>query len=150
MTKSTEITMEKAREMAEYVKMHATETITYPNFNECCVMGALDVKYFLIYENEVLVQIIRECKIDYEDFINEYNVEQTKEIVIYGTKIKYNSKDKYLVNEFITACNNYMQDIADISEVINIKDAMYKKGICDSVYDDEIINMKYGCYKLID
>ncbi len=86
-----------------------------------------------------------------DERVTKINVVETpKEITIYGTKIKYISKDKDLVNEFITVCNNYIQDIADISDVIGIKQEMYNKGICATVYDDEIVNIKYGCYRLID
>lgn len=150
MTKTIEITIEKATEMEEFIKINATNTLIYSNGNERCVIEQLAESYYLIYENEELVGI---NKHDYngleEHLIAEYKVEQPKEITIYGVKITYTKKDIDLVNKFISECNGYIKDYNGIDVPTHTHSMMANRGLCDFNFDDTIINCKYG-YSLLD
>lgn len=144
------ITIEKATEMEEFIKINATRTIIESNGNVRCAMEQLSECYYFIYENETLVKIIKR---DYdgleEHFVAEYTVEQPKEITIYGTKIAYTKKDIDLVNKFINDCNAYVKDICGIDTPTHTHSIMVSRGLCDFNFDDTIINCKYG-YSLLD
>lgn len=148
MLKETEITMEKAKEMEDYIKINATETTCDISNCYCGEFNSLDLKYYLYYENESLVKIVRFCKID-DAFTVEYRVEQPKTITIYGTKITYTKKDIDLVNRFISECNGYVKDYNGIEVPTHTHSIMVNRGLCDFNFDDTIINCKYG-YSLLE
>lgn len=148
MFRTTEITMEKARVMEEYVKMNATKTSVDSTDSVHYDIDSLDLKYCLCYENESLIKIVGACRIDGEVFTVNYVVEQPKEITIYGTKITYTKKDIDLVNKFISECNGYIKDYNGIDEPTNTHSMMAKRGLCDFNFGDTIIDCKYG-YSLL-
>ena len=143
--KEIKITLKNAKAMEEFVKINATKTTIDSKGNvKCDIENTLET-YFLIYEDEKLTSIIKKCTFNSEDvFTLKYVVEQAKEIVIYGTKIKYTSEDREIVNSFIKACNAYMKNECEISEATLIQIKMFKSGLCDELMDDSIVNMKYG------
>lgn len=139
------ITLKNAKDMEEFVKINATKTTIDSKGNVRCDIENILETYFLIYDNEKLTSIIKKCQFNSEDvYIIKYVVEQPKEIVIYGTKIKYTSADREIVNSFIKACNEYMKDEVGICEPVSIQIEMFKSGLCDELMDDSIVNMKYG------
>lgn len=143
--KEIKITLKKAKDMEEFVKINATKTTIDSKGNvKCDIENTLET-YFLIYEDEKLTSIIKKCTFNSEDvYAVKYVVEQAKEIVIYGTKIKYTSADIEIVNSFIKACNEYMKDEVGIDEPTSIQIEMFESGLCDELMDDSIVNMKYG------
>jgi hypothetical protein len=147
--KEIKITLKNAKDMEEFVKINATKTTIDSKGNiKCDIENTLET-YFLIYEDEKLTSIIKKCTFNSEDvFTVKYVVEQAKEIVIYGTKIKYTSADREIVNTFIKACNEYMKDKVGIGEPTFIQIEMFKRGLCDELMDDSIVNMKHG-YDLV-
>lgn len=147
--KEIKITLKDAKDMEEFVKINATKTTIDSKGNvKCDIENILDT-YFLIYEDEKLTSIIKKCTFNSEDvYTVKYVVEQAKEIVIYGTKIKYTSANREIVNSFIKACNEYMKGECGIVEPFFIQAEMFKSGLCDELMDDSIINMKYG-YDLV-
>lgn len=147
--KETKITLKKAKDMEEFAKINATKTTIDSKGNVRCDIENILETYFLIYEDEKLTSIIKKCTFNSEDvFIVKYVVEQPKEIVIYGTKIKYTSEDREIVNSFIKACNEYMKDECGIGNPTSIQMEMFNSGLCDELMDDSIIQMKYG-YDLV-
>lgn len=147
--KEIKITLKKAKDMEEFVKINATKTTIDSKGNVRCDIENTLETYFLIYEDEKLTSIIKKCTLNSEDVYNvKYTVEQTKEIVIYGTKIKYTSADREIVNSFIKACNEYMKDKVEIGVPTFIQIEMFKSGLCDELMDYSIVNMKHG-YDLI-
>ena len=143
--KEIKITLKKAKDMEEFVKINATKTTINSKGNVKCDIEKTLETYFLIYENEKLTSVIKKCE---ETPVIKYVVEQPKEIVIYGTKIKYTSADRDIVNSFITACNCYMKNECEIAVPTNIQIQMFNDGLCDELMDASIINMKYG-YDLV-
>lgn len=147
--KEIKITLKKAKDMEEFVKINATKTTIDSKGNVRCDIENILETYFLIYEEEKLISIIKKCTFNSEDiFIIKYVVEQPNEIVIYGTKIKYTSEDREIVNLFIKACNEYMKDECGIGNPSSIQMEMFNRGLCDKFMDGSIINMKYG-YDLV-
>lgn len=147
--KEIKITLKKAKDMEEFVKINATKTTIDSKGNVRCDIESTLETYFLIYEDEKLTSIIKKCAFNSEDvYTVKYVVEQAKVIVIYGAKIKYTSADREIVNSFIKACNEYMKDKAEIGELTHIQIEMFKRGLCDELMDDSIVNMKYG-YDLV-
>lgn len=147
--KEIKITLKNAKDMEEFVKINATKTTIDSKGNVRCNIENILETYFLIYEDEKLTSIIKKCTCNSEDFyIVKYVVEQPKEIVIYGTKIKYTSADIEVVNSFIKACNEYMKDECGIGKPASIQMVMFNSGLCDKIMDGSIINMKYG-YDLV-
>lgn len=143
--KEFKITLKNAKDMEEFVKINATKTTIDSKGNVRCDIENILETYFLIYEDEKLISIIKKCTFNSEDFyIVKYVVEQLEEIVIYGTKIKYTSVDIYIVNSFIKACNGYMKNEVEIDKLASIQIEMFKRGLCDELMDDSIIKMKYG------
>lgn len=143
------ITLKKAKDMEEFVKINATKTTIDSKGNVKCDIENRSETYFLIYENEKLKSIIKKGVFYSEEVLEiKYVVEQPKEIVIYGTKIKYTSADRDIVNSFITACNCYMKNKCEIAVPTNIQIQMFNDDLCDGLMDDSIINMKYG-YDLV-
>ena len=147
--KEIKITLKNAKDMEEFVKINATKTTIDSKGNvRCDIESTLEI-YFLIYEDEKLTSIIKKCAFNSEEvYTVKYVVEQAKEIVIYGTKIKYTSADREIVNSFIKACNCYMKNEGEIDKPTLIQIEMFKRGLCDDLMDDSIVNMKYG-YDLI-
>lgn len=147
--KEIKITLKNAKDMEEFVKINATKTTIDSKGNvKCDIENTLET-YFLIYEDEKLTSIIKKCAFNSEDvYTVKYVVEQAKEIVIYGTKIKYTSADREIVNSFIKACNAYMKNEGEIDKPTLIQIEMFKRGLCDILMDDSIVNMKYG-YDLV-
>lgn len=147
--KEIKITLKKAKDMEEFVKINATKiTIDSKGNVRCDIENTLET-YFLIYEDEKLISIIKKCAFNSEEtYIVKYVVEQAKEIVIYGTRIKYTSADREIVNSFIKACNEYMKYEGSIYEPFSIQSEMFDRGLCDKLMDSSIINMKYG-YDLV-
>lgn len=147
--KEIKITLKKAKDMEEFVKINATKTAIDSKGNVRCDIESTLETYFLIYEDEKLISIIKKCVFNSEEiYIVKYIVEQAKEIVIYGTRIKYTSADREIVNSFIKACNEYMKDEAGIYEPTSIQIEMFNRGLCDKLMNDSIVNMKYG-YDLV-
>lgn len=147
--KELKITLKNAKDMEEFVKINATKTTIDSKGNVKCDIENILETYFLIYDDEKLTSIIKKCTFNSEDvFTLKYVVEQAKEIVIYGTKIKYTSADREIVNSFINACNDYMKNACDICEITLIQIEMFKRGLCDELMDNSIVNMKYG-YDLV-
>lgn len=147
--KEIKITLKKAKDMEEFVKINATKTTIDSKGNVRCDIESTLETYFLIYEDEKLISIIKKCAFNSEEiYIVKYVVEQAKEIVIYGTRIKYTSADREIVNSFIKACNEYMKDEARIYEPSSIQSEMFNRGLCDKLMDSSIIYMKYG-YDLV-
>ena len=147
--KEIKITLKKAKDMEEFVKINATKTTIDSKGNVRCDIENILETYFLIYDDEKLKSIIKKCTFNSEDvFIVKYVVEQPKEIVIYGTKIKYTSDDREIVNSFIKACNGYMKDECGIDKPSSIQIEMFNSGLCDEIMDGSIIEMKYG-YDLV-
>jgi hypothetical protein len=143
------ITLKNAKDMEEFVKINATKTTIDSKGNVRCDIENILETYFLIYDDEKLTSIIKKCAFNSEDvFIVKYVVEQTKEIVIYGTKIKYTSADREIVNLFIKACNGYIKNECGIDKPTSIQHEMFNRGLCDKLMDGSIINMKYG-YDLV-
>lgn len=144
------ITLKKAKKMEEFAKINATKTTIDSKGNVRCDIEDLLETYFLIYEDEKITSIIKKCTLNTGHFyiVKKYVVEQPKEIVIYGTKIKYTSADREIVNSFIKACNEYMKDEGSICEPTSIQSEMFNRGLCDKLMDSSIINMKYG-YDLV-
>lgn len=143
------ITLKKAKDIEEYAKINATKTTIDSKGNVRCDIENILETYFLIYEDEKITSIIKKCTLNSEHFyIVKYVVEQPKEIVIYGTKIKYTSEDREIVNSFIKACNEYMKNECGIEKSASIQIEMFNSGLCDKLMDDSIINMKYG-YDLV-
>lgn len=143
--KEIKITFKKAKDMEEFAKINATKTTIDSKGNVRCDIENILETYFLIYEDEKLTSIIKKCTFNSEDvFIVKYVVEQSKEIVIYGTKIKYISADREIVNSFIKACNEYMKNECGIEKPASIQIEMFVSGLCDELMDDSIISMKYG------
>lgn len=146
--KEIKITLKNAKDMEEFVKTNATKTTIDSKGNVKCDIESTLETYFFIYEDEKLTSI-KKCAFNSEDdFTVKYVVEQAKEIVIYGTKIKYTFADRELVNSFIKACNDYMKNECEIGEISLIQLEMFKRGLCDELIDGTIINMKYG-YDLV-
>lgn len=146
--KEIKITLKKAKDMEEFVKINATNTTIDSKGNVRCDIENILETYFLIYEDEKLTSIKR-CTFNSEDvYIVKYVVEQPKQIVIYGTKIKYTSDDREIVNSFIKACNEYMKDECGIGKPTSIQTEMFNSGLCDELMDSSIIQMKYG-YDLV-
>lgn len=144
------ITIEKAKEMEKFIKINANKTTIESNLNECCEFTVLGLRYYLIYEDETLVRIImHEFDENEEIEVTLYEVEQPKEITIYGVKITYTKKDIDLVNRFITECNGYINDYNGIEVPTHTHSIMANRGLCDFNFDDTIINCKYG-YSLIE
>lgn len=147
--KEIEITLKNAKDMEEFVKINATKTTIDSKGNVRCDIENILETYFLIYEDEKLTSIIKKCTFNSGDvYIVKYVIEQLKEIVIYGTKIKYTSSDIEIVNSFIMACNGYMKNEVEINKLTSIQVEMFKRGLCDELMDDSIINIKYG-YDLV-
>lgn len=147
--KEIKITLKDAKDMEEFVKINATKTTIDSKGNVKCDIENILESYFLIYEDEKLTSIIKKCTFNSEDvYTVKYVVEQAKEIVIYGTKIKYTSANREIVNSFIKACNEYMKDECGIDEPTYIQIEMFKSGLCDELMNDSIVNMKYG-YDLV-
>lgn len=147
--KEIKITLKKAKDMEEFVKINATKTTIDSKGNVRCDIENILETYFLIYDDEKLTSIIKRCEFNSEDvFTVKYVIEQTKEIVIYGTKIKYTSEDIETVNSFIKSCNEYMKNECGIDNPTSIQIEMFNRGLCDKFMDDSIINMKYG-YDLV-
>ena len=148
--KEIKITLKKAKDMEEFVKINATKTTIDSKGNVRCDIENILETYFLFYDDdEKLTSIIKKCIFNSEDdFIVKYVVEQPKEIVIYGTKIKYTSDDKEIVNSFIKACNEYMKDECGIDKLASIQMEMFNRWLCDELMDGSIIQMKYG-YELV-
>lgn len=143
------ITLKKAKDMEEFAKINATKTTIYSKGNVRCDIENILETYFLIYDGKKLTGIIKKCTYNSEDvFSVKYVVEQPKEIVIYGTKIKYTSEDIEIVNSFIKACNEYMKNECGICNPASIQTEMFNSGLCDKLMDGSIINMKYG-YDLV-
>lgn len=146
--KEIKITLKKAKDMEEFVKINATKTTIDSNGNVRCDIENILETYFLIYEDEKITSI-KKCAFNSEDvFTVKYVVEQPKEIVIYGTKIKYTSEDIEIVNLFIKACNEYMKNECGIDIPTSIQHEMFNIGLCDELMDSSIIQMKYG-YDLV-
>lgn len=147
--KEIKITLKKAKDMEEFVKINATKTTIDSKGNVRLDIENILETYFLIYEDEKLTSIIKRCTFNSEDdYIVKYVVEQPTEIVIYGTKIKYNSEDREIVNSFIKACNEYMKNECGIGKPTSIQTEMFNSGLCDKLMDGSIVNMKYG-YDLV-
>lgn len=147
--KEIEITLKNAKDMEEFVKINATKTTIDSKGNVRCDIENILETYFLIYDGEKLTSIIKKCAFNSEDvYTIKYVVEQPKEIVIYGTKIKYTSKDREIVNSFIKACNEYIKNECEIDKPASIQIEMFDSGLCDKLMDGSIINMKYG-YDLV-
>lgn len=147
--KEIKITLKNAKDMEEFVKINATKTTIDSKGNVRCDIENTLETYFLIYEDEKLTSIIKKCEFNSEEvYTVKYAVEQAKEIVIYGTKIKYTSADREIVNSFIKACNGYMKDEVGIAEATIIQSEMFKRGLCEELMNGSIINMKYG-YDLV-
>lgn len=147
--KEIKITLKNAKDMEEFVKINATKTTIDSKGNVRCDIENTLETYFLIYDNEKLTSIIKKCLFNSEEvYTVKYVVEQPKEMVIYGTKIKYTSADREIVNLFIKACNEYMKDKCGIDKATIIQIEMFKKGLCDDLMNDDIVNMKYG-YDLV-
>lgn len=147
--KEIKITLKNAKDMEEFVKINATKTTIDSKGNVRCDIENILETYFLIYEDEKLTSIIKKCAFNSEDvYTVKYVVEQAKEIVIYGTKIKYTSMDIDIVNSFITACNRYMRNECGIEVPTDIQIQMFNDGLCDKLMSNDIINMKYG-YDLV-
>jgi hypothetical protein len=147
--KEIKITLKKAKDMEEFAKINATKTTIDSKGNVRCDIENILETYFLIYDDEKLTSIIKKCTFNSEDvFIVKYVVEQPKEIVIYGTKIKYTYEDREIVNSFIKACNEYMKNECDICVPTLIQIEMSNRGLCDKLMDSSIIDMKYG-YDLV-
>lgn len=147
--KEIKITLKKAKDMEEFVKINATNTTIDSNGNVRCDIENILETYFLIYADEKLTSIIKKCTFNSEDvYTVKYVVEQPKEIVIYGTKIKYTSDDREIVNLFIKACNEYMKDECGIDKPTSIQIEMFNSGLCDKLMDNSIIDMKHG-YDLV-
>ena len=143
------ITLKNAKDMEEFVKINATKTTIDSKGNVRCDIENILETYFLIYEDEKLTSIIKKCAFNSEDvYTVKYDVEQVKEIVIYGTEIKYTSSDREIVNSFIKACNDYMKNEGEIDKPVLIQMEMFKSGLCDKLMDGSIVNMKYG-YDLV-
>ena len=147
--KEIKITLKDAKDMEEFVKINATKTTIDSKGNVKCDIENILESYFLIYEDEKLTSIIKKCTFNSEDvYTVKYVVEQAKEIVIYGTKIKYTSANREIVNSFIKACNEYMKDECGMDKPCIIQIEMFKSGLCDELMDNSIVNMKYG-YDLV-
>lgn len=147
--KEIKITLKNAKEMEEFVKINATKTTINSKDNVRCDIENILETYFLIYDDEKLISIIKKCQFNSEDVFNiKYVVEQPKEIVIYGTKIKYTSADREIVNSFIKASNEYMKNECGIDKPTSIQMEMFNSGLCDKLMDGSIINMKHG-YDLV-
>ena len=147
--KEIKITLKNAKDMEEFVKINATKTTIDSKGNVRCDIESTLETYFLIYDDEKLISIIKKCTFNSEDdYTIKYVVEQPKEIVIYGTKIKYTSADREIVNSFINACNGYMKNVCEIDKLTSIQIEMFNRGLCDKLMNDSIINMKYG-YDLV-
>lgn len=147
--KEIKITLKNAKDMEEFVKINATKTTIDSKGNVKCDIESILETYFLIYEGEKLTSIIKKCTFNSEDvYTVKYVVEQPKEIVIYGTKIKYTCVDRDIVNSFITACNCYMRNECGIEVPTDIQFQMFECGLCDKLMSDDIVNMKYG-YDLV-
>lgn len=143
------ITLKNAKDMEEFVKINATKTTIDSKGNVKCDIEPTLETYILIYEDEKLTSIIKKCLFNSEDvYTVKYVVEQVKEIVIYGIKIKYTSMDRDIVNSFITACNSYMRDECRIEVPVDIQLQMFENGLCEKLMSNDIINMKYG-YELV-
>lgn len=146
--KEIKITLKNAKDMEEFVKINATKTTIDSKGNVKCDIENILETYFLIYDDEKLTSI-KKCAFNSEDdYIINYIVEQPKEIVIYGTKIKYTSEDREIVNLFIKTCNEYMKNECEIEKPTSIQIEMFNRGLCDELIDDSIVNMKYG-YDLV-
>lgn len=142
--KEIKITLKKAKDMEEFVKNNATRTIILSKENVRCDIKNILETYFLIYEDEKLTSIIKKCGFNSEDvFIVKYVVEHPKEIVIYGTKIKYTYEYREIVNSFIKACYEYIKDECGIEKPVSIQAEMFNIGLCDKLMDDTIIQKKY-------
>lgn len=147
--KEIKITLKNAKDMEEFVKMNATKTTIDSKGNVRCDIENILETYFLIYEDEKLTSIIKKCAFNSEDvYIVKYVVDQPREIVIYGTKIKYTPDDREIVNSFIKACNEYIKNECGIDKPASIQIEMFNSGLCDELMNDSIINMKYG-YDLV-
>lgn len=147
--KEIKITVKDAKDLEEFVKINATKTTIDSKGNVKCDIENISETYFLIYEGEKLTSIIKKCTSNSEDvFTVKYVVEQPKEIVIYGIKIRYTSADREIVNLFIKACNEYMKNECGIDIPTLIQIEMFKSGLCDELMDNSIVNMKYG-YDLV-
>lgn len=147
--KEIKITLKNAKDMEEFVKINATKTTIDSKGNVRCDIENILETYFLIYDDEKLTSIIKKCAFNSEDvYIIKYVVEQPKEIVIYGTKIKYTSEDREIVNLFIKACNEYMKNECEIDKPASIQNEMFNSGLCDKLMDGSIVDMKYG-YDLV-
>lgn len=143
--KEIKITLKKAKDIEEFVKINATKTTISSKGNVRCDIENILETYFLIYDDEKLTSIIKKCTFNSEDvYTVKYVIEQPKEIVIYGTKIRYTSEDREIVNSFITSCNEYMKNECGICNPASIQIEMYNRGLCDKLMDDSIINMKHG------
>lgn len=148
--KEINITLKKAKDMEEFVKINATKTTIDSKGNVRCDIENTLETYFLFYEDEKLIGI-KKCVFNSEDedvYTVKYVIEQPKEIVIYGTKIKYTSADREIVNSFIKAGNEYMKNECGIDKPTSIQIEMFNSGLCDKLMDGSIINMKYG-YELV-
>lgn len=147
--KEINITLKKAKDMEEFVKINATWTTIDSKGNVRCDIENTLETYFLIYDDEKLTSIIKKCTFNSEDDCTiKYAVEHPKEIVIYDTAIKYTSADREIVNSFINACNGYMKNVCEIDKLTSIQIEMFKRGLCDELMNDSIIKMKYG-YDLV-